>query len=59
MFEALLLESDPTVGVVATLSLGLSVCVLIGSARFGRVLGTFDRRSPKPGGRGRSDGPDE
>jgi putative spermidine/putrescine transport system permease protein len=59
MFEALLLESDPTVGVVATLSLGLSVLVLIGSARFGQAPGTWDRRSPKPGGRDRVDGPDE
>ena len=42
MFEALLLESDPTVGVVATLSLGLSVLVLTGSARLER------RRCPGP-----------
>ncbi len=59
MFEALLLESDPTVGVVATLSLALSVLVLIGSARFGRAPGTWDGRSPKPGGRGRGERPDE
>jgi putative spermidine/putrescine transport system permease protein len=39
MFEALLLESDPTVGVVATLSLVLSVLVLAGSIRFGQATG--------------------
>lgn len=36
MFEALLLESDPTVGVVATLSLFLSVAVLLASAWLGQ-----------------------
>jgi putative spermidine/putrescine transport system permease protein len=54
MFEALLLESDPTVGVVATLSLALSVLVLIGSARFGRAAG--GGTPPAPGGR-RVEGP--
>jgi len=51
MFEALLLESDPTVGVVATLSLGLSVLVLAGSARLDHAGGVRDRRSPAAGAR--------
>jgi putative spermidine/putrescine transport system permease protein len=58
MFEALLLESDPTVGVVATLSLGLSVLVLIGSARFGQAAGAGGRTGPEPGGRRRGDDTD-
>lgn len=45
MFEALLLESDPTVGVVATLSLALSVAVLLGSARIGAPGGPAPRAS--------------
>jgi len=53
MFEALLLESDPTVGVVATLSLGLSVLVLVGSARFGQTTrrwsGSDAQRRAGPG----------
>ena len=52
MFEALLLESDPTVGVVATLSLLLSVAVLLGSAWLGQADGASRARaarSPAPG----------
>src|SRR5581483_11295194 len=51
MFEALLLESDPTVGVVATLSLALSVAVLLGSARIG-AIGRPARRAPGAGAAG-------
>jgi ABC-type spermidine/putrescine transport system permease subunit I len=51
MFEALLLESDPTVGVVATLSLGLSVVVLLGSARLGQAAVTRRSRGARPAGR--------
>jgi putative spermidine/putrescine transport system permease protein len=59
MFEALLLESDPTVGVVATLSLGLSLLVLIGSARFGQVARSWEgpkRRAPNGGRDENADG---
>jgi putative spermidine/putrescine transport system permease protein len=51
MFEALLLESDPTVGVVATLSLVLSIAVLMVSARLGRAAGTGPPPRPGPGER--------
>jgi putative spermidine/putrescine transport system permease protein len=50
MFEALLLESDPTVGVVATLSLALSVGVLVASARLGRAAGGRAAATPGRGG---------